>query len=116
LRLRRGTPQQRASGFECNSSGVARNRRIVAIGQTAVMIPARYGGFVALLFTSIVMSCIVSGVSTARSIGLEPGMVSAWLSAWATSWMVAFPVLLVVLPVVQRVVAALVRRGADEAQ
>jgi hypothetical protein len=29
------------------------------------MIPARYSGFVALLGTSIVMSCIVSGVSTA---------------------------------------------------
>lgn len=71
------------------------------------MISPRYSGFVALLATSVVMSCIVSGVSTVRNIGLAPGLFSAWLSAWAMSWTIAFPALLVVVPVVQRVVSAL---------
>lgn len=87
----------------------AGNWRVAAIRQTARMIPARYSGFVALLLTSIVMSCVVSGVSTAHNIGLAPGAVAVWLSAWATSWTIAFPVLLVVVPLVQRIIGTLVR-------
>jgi hypothetical protein len=68
------------------------------------MIPHRYSSFVSLLATSVVMSCIVSGVSTFRNIGLAPHVFSAWLGAWATSWVVAFPALLVVVPIVQRLV------------
>jgi hypothetical protein len=37
------------------------------------MIAHRYSGFVSLLATSVVMSCIVSGVSTFRNIGPAPG-------------------------------------------
>ena len=70
------------------------------------MNPGRYSNFATLLITSFRMSCIVSGVSTARAVGLAPGVVPAWLGAWASSWIVAFPVLLIVLPLVQRAVRA----------
>jgi hypothetical protein len=77
------------------------------------MIPPRYSSFVALLATSVVMSCIVSGVSTFANIGLAPGVFSAWLSAWASSWLVAFPALLFVVPMVQRLVSAFAAPGSS---
>ncbi len=71
-------------------------------------IPARYGWIVMPLVLSIVMTCLVSGISTLQAIGLAPDLHSRWLSAWVTSWLVAFPALLVVLPLVRRIVAAVV--------
>lgn len=57
---------------------------------------------------SILMTFIVSGISTLKSVGATPAMPAAWMGAWAVSWLVAFPALLVLLPVVRRIVALIV--------
>lgn len=72
-------------------------------------LPPQYAGIVMPLLLSILMTCVVSFISTARAIGLVPELWQAWLSAWVLSWLVAFPVLLIVLPVVRRLTHLLVR-------
>lgn len=44
------------------------------------------------------MTCVVSLISTWRSVGFVPSFGSLWLGAWALSWIVAFPLLLLVMP------------------
>jgi hypothetical protein len=66
-------------------------------------LPASYMRFVLPLVISIIMSCIVSGVSTLRSVGLGPEMLHLWPGNWLVSWMIAFPVLLLVMPVARRI-------------
>lgn len=61
-------------------------------------LPARYHGIVLPLVLSFFMTCIVSLVSTWRSVGFIAGFVELWLGAWGLSWLVAFPLLLVILP------------------
>jgi Protein of unknown function (DUF2798) len=55
------------------------------------------------LFLSALMTCVVSLISTWRSVGLIDGFVPLWLGAWALSWLVAFPLLLVALPLARTV-------------
>jgi hypothetical protein len=71
-------------------------------------LPARYNAIVMPLVLSLLMSCIVSGVATLHSVGLNAEFPVLWMQAWPLSWMVAFPTLLVVLPVVRRLVALVV--------
>lgn len=71
-------------------------------------VPARYANLLTAFIVSLMMTCIVSGISTLRSIGFAPNFFSLWPIAWAMSWAVAFPVFLVVGPIVRRIVAALV--------
>lgn len=61
-------------------------------------LPARYHGIVLPLILSFFMTCVVSLISTLRSVGLVDGFWSLWLGAWGLSWIVAFPLLLLVLP------------------
>jgi hypothetical protein len=61
-------------------------------------LPARYHGIVMPLILSLLMTCVVSFISTWRSVGFVAGFTKLWLGAWALSWLVAFPLLLVVLP------------------
>lgn len=75
--------------------------------------PARYAGLLTAFIVSIMMTCIVSGISTLRSIGFRADFFSVWPYAWAMSWSVAFPVFLVVGPLVARIVAALVEPADD---
>lgn len=72
-------------------------------------LPAKYATVVMPLLLSIIMTCIVSLVSTLRSVGWAPHTVSLWLGSWGLSWLIAFPVLLLVLPLVRRATAAVVR-------
>ena len=71
-------------------------------------LPARYAAVVLPLFLSCIMTCLISGISTLRSVGLAPGVLQIWLSSWGISWLFAFPVLVTVLPVVRRLTAAVV--------
>lgn len=71
-------------------------------------LPARYAGIVMPLLLSLLMTCVVSLISTLRSIGFTTHALELWPSAWLLSWLVAFPVLLLVLPLVKRLTAALV--------
>ena len=71
-------------------------------------LPPRYNGIVTPLVLSMLMCCIVSGISTLKGVGPAPGAFGIWISAWALSWLVAFPTLLFVLPLVRRIVGVLV--------
>lgn len=71
-------------------------------------LPQRWAGIVLPFFLSILMTCIVSFISTLRSVGLTPHFVAIWLGAWGISWVVAFPTLLLVLPLVKRATAVIV--------
>ena len=71
-------------------------------------IPHRYAHVVTALLLSGLMSCMVSGISTLRSIGLAEMFFVKWMTNWAWSWSVAFPAVIVVLPVVRVIVARIV--------
>jgi Protein of unknown function (DUF2798) len=74
-------------------------------------LPASFN-VVALPFVlSVLMSGIVSGIATVKSLGFVSGVAMQWLGAWGTSWLVAFPTLLLILPLVRRIVAAVVESG-----
>lgn len=57
---------------------------------------------------SVMMSCLVAGVSTLVHMGLAEEFVLSWMKSWAVSWVTAFPILLLVLPLVRRLVALFV--------
>lgn len=71
-------------------------------------IPHRYTPVVTAFLLSGLMSCMVSGISTLRSIGFADILFAKWMANWAWSWAVAFPAVLVVLPVVRFLVARIV--------
>ena len=71
-------------------------------------LPARFAGLVMPLVLSIMMTFLVSGISTLKSVGATPDMPAAWMGAWGVSWLAAFPALLLLLPVVRRIVALVV--------
>ncbi|MEM9968456.1 MAG: DUF2798 domain-containing protein [Pseudomonadota bacterium] len=73
------------------------------------MIPARFAPVLFGFLLSGMMSCLVSGIATLRSVGLIETFFSLWLGAWAFSWAIAFPIVLVVAPLTRRLVAKLVR-------
>ena len=74
------------------------------------MIPARYAPVLFGFLLSGMMSCIVSGLSTFRALGLGPNFAALWMGNWAVSWATAFPVVLVVAPLTRRIVARLVTK------
>lgn len=73
-------------------------------------LPARAAAFAHPFVISVLMSCIVSGISTYRNLGPDADFPSMWMSAWAISWIVAFPLLLVVLPTARRIVFLFVEK------
>ena len=75
---------------------------------TLPRLPASSAWLVMPFLLSILMTFVVSGVSTVRSIGLSPIFLERWMSAWVISWFIAFPTLLFALPIVRRATAALV--------
>ncbi|EKS35151.1 DUF2798 domain-containing protein [Afipia clevelandensis] len=76
--------------------------------RTRRKLPARYAAIVMPLVLSILMTFVVSGISTLKSLGFTPAFLATWPAAWAISWIVAFPTLLAVLPLVRRIVAMVV--------
>lgn len=72
-------------------------------------LPAHYGKIVMPFFLSVLMTCIVSMISTLRSVGWMDGTLGIWLGSWGISWLIAFPVLLLVLPVVRKLTLLVVR-------
>lgn len=71
-------------------------------------LPARYAGLVMPFVLSVMMTFLVSGISTFKSVGATPDFPLAWMGAWGVSWLIAFPALLVVLPIVRRIVGLVV--------
>jgi hypothetical protein len=70
-------------------------------------LPTRFQAPLTTLFVSIMMSCIVSGISTIRAIGLPPDFLHIWMKAWGISWLIAFPCLMVILPLARRLAVAI---------
>ncbi|WP_299780165.1 DUF2798 domain-containing protein [uncultured Roseobacter sp.] len=77
------------------------------------MIPARYQHVLFGLILSGLMSFIVSGIATVRTVGWIDGFIGLWMSNWLPSWAVAFPTVLVVAPITRRLVARLVRQDTQ---
>ena len=73
------------------------------------MFPARFAPVLFGLILSGLMSCMVSGISTLRAVGLAEGFFAKWMTSWGISWAIAFPVVLVVAPITRRIVAMLTR-------
>jgi hypothetical protein len=71
-------------------------------------IPHRFAPIVTAFLLSGLMSCMVSGISTLRAIGLVDIFLGKWMTNWAWSWSVAFPAVIVVLPIVRAIVARIV--------
>lgn len=71
-------------------------------------IPARHAVIVMPFILSVFMTCLVSLISTLRSIGLADNLLQVWMGSWAMSWVVAFPALLLVLPLVKKITGLLV--------
>ncbi len=74
------------------------------------MIPPRFAPALFALLLSGFMSLLVSGVATAKALGVPPDFMALWLRAWAFSWAVAFPAAFLAGPVVRRIVARLTAR------
>jgi len=70
------------------------------------MIPHRYASILFGLILSGLMSAIVSGIATVRTLGIVPDFAAIWAGSWITSWAVAFPTVLVGAPLARRLVAA----------
>ncbi|WP_300011199.1 DUF2798 domain-containing protein [uncultured Roseobacter sp.] len=77
------------------------------------MIPARYQHVLFGLILSGLMSFIVSGIASVRTVGWIDGFVALWMTNWLPSWAVAFPTVLVVAPITRRLVARLVRQDTQ---
>lgn len=71
-------------------------------------IPRRLEPVVFGLLLSGMMSCVVSGLSTAIASGIHGDFLVRWMSAWVPSWSVAFPAILVVAPLVRRILKRIV--------
>jgi hypothetical protein len=72
-------------------------------------LPAPLARFVMPFFLSVVMTCVISGVSSLRAVGLSAAFLPLWLGSWSLSWVFAYPTLLLVLPLARRATAAFVR-------
>ncbi len=72
-------------------------------------LPPRYAAIVMPLILSCFMTCIVSLISTLRSIGWVEGVLTIWMGSWAISWLIAFPALLLMLPVARKLTSLVVR-------
>lgn len=57
------------------------------------------------LILSGLMSLLVSGMVTVRSIGVVQALPGVWFDAWLSSWAVAFPVVLIMAPLTRRLIA-----------
>ncbi|MBC5781322.1 DUF2798 domain-containing protein [Ramlibacter sp. USB13] len=63
------------------------------------------------LVLSGLMSLLVSGISTLRTLGPAPGFVGTWIAAWLTAWLFAFPAVMVVAPLARRMVQRMLARA-----
>ena len=74
------------------------------------MITRKHEPIVFGLILSGLMSCLVSGIATLRTLGPSAGFMGLWLQAWLTSWVVAFPTLLLAAPIARRMARSVIER------
>ena len=73
-----------------------------------IKLPRRFEPILFGFVLSGMMSCLVSGISTLRTLGPIAGFGHLWIAAWLTAWLVAFPAVLLAAPVTRRIVRQLV--------
>jgi hypothetical protein len=73
-------------------------------------LPPRFAPVLFALILSGIMSLLVSGIATARAVGVTDLFLYKWITAWLFAWAVAFPGVFVLAPLVRRVVERLVAR------
>jgi hypothetical protein len=100
-----------SKGLKLRDEGTQRSDRPQRTFLGLPKLPARHASWVMPGLLSIVMTCIVSMISTFRSVGFSPNLFQVWLSAWGLSWVIAFPTVVLVLPLVRRATAAVVDQG-----
>ncbi|MEL6521897.1 MAG: DUF2798 domain-containing protein [Pseudomonadota bacterium] len=66
------------------------------------MIPKRFQPVVFAILLSGMMSFVVSGIATVRSIGFVPDVLLIWMNNWSMSWAVAAPTAYFLAPFVRR--------------
>jgi hypothetical protein len=71
-------------------------------------LPRRFEPVAFGFLLSGMMSCVVSGLSTAIASGIHGDFFLRWMSAWGPSWTVAFPAVLVVAPLVRRILKRII--------
>lgn len=71
------------------------------------ILPKWLAPYVFSLVLSGGMSCLVTGVASAATVGIVPGFFGIWMMAWATSWPIAFPAALLFSPIARRIVGRL---------
>lgn len=74
------------------------------------MIPARYGPVLFSLVLSGLMSLLVSGISTFRTLQTYQDFLGVWVGTWLTGWLFAFPAVMLAAPLARKVVARVVAR------
>ena len=67
-------------------------------------IPQRHAPRLLALFTSLIMSFIMSMVVTVLNLGWVTDFLLRWMHAWLTSFLIAFPTILMVLPLARTLV------------
>ena len=50
------------------------------------------------------MSCLISGITTLKAVGLIPNFFGLWMSAWIIAWLFAFPSVMICAPIAQKLV------------
>ena len=71
------------------------------------MIPLKFAPMIFSFLLSVMMSCVVSGVSTYSAIGMSKVFFDSWMSSWLKSWVVAFPTILFIAPLTKKLVQRL---------
>lgn len=72
------------------------------------MIARKHAPLLFVLILSGVMSLLVSGVATVRTVGVVSELAHLWIGAWLAAWALAFPLVLLVAPLTRRLVEKLV--------
>ncbi|MBM7066261.1 DUF2798 domain-containing protein [Actibacterium sp. 188UL27-1] len=66
------------------------------------MIPQRFQPILFAAILSGLMSFIVAGIATLRSVGMDPALITLWTQNWLFSWAVACPTAYVIAPFARR--------------
>lgn len=80
------------------------------------MIPERYAPLLFALILSGLMSCLVSGIATVKTMGFSTDFVAQWMGNWRMGWAVAFPTVLLVAPIARKIVGFLTGQARGESE
>ena len=61
------------------------------------------------LILSCMMSFLIAGITTLKTVGFIDNLFSVWMSAWIVAWIFAFPSVLICAPIAQKLVSLIVK-------